>query len=154
MSIKSGMSSNHLILCCPLFLLPSLFSRIRVFSNELALCIRWPKYWSFSISSPNNRILEGWFQYLGSISFRIDWFDVLAIQGAREERLGERYTRTLCTIFATFLQVHNYSKSANMCSCICCSLLFALIYTCSWTYTDICEVNHICSVPYFCKAII
>ena len=69
------MLSNHLILCLPLFLLPSIFSSIRVFFNELALHIRWPKYWSssFSISTSN--------EYSGLISFRIDWFDFLAVQG-------------------------------------------------------------------------
>ena len=72
MSIKSVMPSNHLILCRPLLLPPSIFPSIRVFS-ELALCIRWPKYWSFSFStSPSNEYL---------ISFRIDWFDLLAVQG-------------------------------------------------------------------------
>ena len=73
MSIKSVMSSNHLILCCPL-LLPSIFPSIRVFSNVSALQIRWPKYWSFNFSiSPFN-------EYLGLISFTIDWFDLLALQ--------------------------------------------------------------------------
>ena len=70
---KSVMPSSHLILCCPLLLLPSIFPSIRVFSNESALCIRWPKYWSFSISSSS--------KYSGLISLRIDWFDLLAIQG-------------------------------------------------------------------------
>ena len=75
MSIGSMMSSNHLILCCPLPLLPSIFSRLRVFPNESALCIRWPKYWSFKFSiSPSN-------EYLGLISSRIDWFDLHAVQG-------------------------------------------------------------------------
>ena len=75
MSIVSVMPSNHLILCRPLLLLPSVFPGIRVFSNESALCIRWPKYWSFSFSiSPSN-------EYLGLISFRIDWLDLLAVQG-------------------------------------------------------------------------
>ena len=74
MSIESVMLSNHLILCCPLLLLPSIFPSIRVFSNESALCIRWPKHWSFSFSmSPSN-------EYLGLISFRIDWFGLLASQ--------------------------------------------------------------------------
>ena len=73
MSIESVMSSNHLILCHPLLLLPSMFPRIRVFSNESALCIRWPKYWSFSFNiSPSN-------EYSGLISFRMDWLDVLAL---------------------------------------------------------------------------
>ena len=74
-SFKSVMPSYHLILCRPLLLLPSIFPSIRVFSNESALCIRWPKYWSFSFSiSPSN-------EYSGLISFRIDWFDLLAVQG-------------------------------------------------------------------------
>ena len=74
MSIESVMPSNHLILCHPLLLLPSIFSSIRVFSSESVLCIRWPKYWSFSFSiSPSN-------EYSGVISFRIDWFDLLAVQ--------------------------------------------------------------------------
>ena len=75
LSIESEMSSNHLIFCRPLLLLPSILSNIRVFSNESVLCIRWPKDWSFSFSiSPSN-------EYSGLISFRIDWFDLLAVQG-------------------------------------------------------------------------
>ena len=73
MSIELAMPSNRLILCCPLLLLPSTFPIIRVFSNESALHIRWSKYWSFS-NSPSN-------EYSGLISFRIDWFDLLAVQG-------------------------------------------------------------------------
>ena len=73
MSIESVMPSNHLILCCFLLFLPSIFPSIRVFSNDPVLCIRWPKYSSFSIS-PSNK-------YAGLISFRIDWFDLLAVQG-------------------------------------------------------------------------
>ena len=72
-SIESVMPSNHLILCRPLLLLLSIFPSIRVFSNRLVLHIRWPKYWSFSISSFS--------EYSGLISFRIDWFDLLAVQG-------------------------------------------------------------------------
>ena len=80
MSIELVMPSNHLILCHPLFLLTSIFPSIRVFSNELALCIRWPKYWSFSFSiSPSN-------EYSGLISFRTDWFD-LAVQGTLKSLL-------------------------------------------------------------------
>ena len=75
MSVESVIPSNHLILCHPLLLLPSLFPSIGVFSNELALHIRWPKYWSFSFSiSPSN-------EYSGLISFWIDWFDLLTVQG-------------------------------------------------------------------------
>ena len=81
MSTESLKSSNHLILCHPLLLLPSIFPSIRVFSNESALCIRWPKYWSFSFSiSPSN-------EYSGLISFRIDWFDLLAAQGTLKSLL-------------------------------------------------------------------
>ena len=80
-SIESVMLSNHLILCCSLLLLPSIFPSIRVFSNESALRIRWPKYWSFSFSiSPSN-------EYSGLISFRIDWLDLLAVQGTLKSLL-------------------------------------------------------------------
>ena len=75
MSIESVMTSNHLVLCHPLLLLPSIFPSFRVFSTESVLCIRWPKYWSFNFSiSPSN-------EYSGLISFRIDWFNLLAVQG-------------------------------------------------------------------------
>ena len=80
MSIVSVMPSNHLILCCPL-LLPSIFPNIRVFSDESALCIRWPKYWSFSFNiSPSN-------EYPGLISLRMDWLDLLAVQGTLKSLL-------------------------------------------------------------------
>ena len=93
MSIESVMPSNHLVLCHPLFLPPSIFPSIRVFSNESALCIRWPKYWSFSFNiSPTN-------DHPGLISFRMDWWDLLAVQGTlksllQEEELRWRRTRT------------------------------------------------------------
>ena len=81
MSIELVMPPNHLILCRPLLLLPSIFPSISVFSNESALCIRWPKYWSFSFSiSPSN-------EYSGLISFRIDQFDLLAVQGTLKSLL-------------------------------------------------------------------
>ena len=81
MSIESVMPSNHLILCHPLLLLPSIFPSIRVFSNESVLCIRWPKYWSFSFSiSPSN-------EYSGLISFRMNWLDLLAVQGTLKSLL-------------------------------------------------------------------
>ena len=79
MSIESVMPSNHLILCCPLLLPPSIFPSIRVLSNESACHIRWPKYWSFSISPSN--------EYSGLISFRIDLFDLLAFQGTLKSLL-------------------------------------------------------------------
>ena len=80
-SVESVMPSNHLILSCPLLLLPSIFPSIRVFSSESVLHIRWPEYWSFSLSiSPSN-------EYSGLISFRIDWFDLLAVQGTLKSLL-------------------------------------------------------------------
>ena len=80
MCIESVMSSNHLILCRPLLLLPSIFPSIRVFSNESDFCIRWPKYWSFSFSvSPSNVL----------IFFRVDWFDLLAVQGTLKSLLQQ-----------------------------------------------------------------
>ena len=79
MFTESMMPSNHLILSHPLFLLPSIFPSIRVFSNELALLIRWPKYWNFSISPS--------YEYSGLISFRIDWFDLLAVRGTLKNLL-------------------------------------------------------------------
>ena len=96
MSIESVMLSNHLILSCPLLLLPSVFPSIRVFSNELALLIRSPKYWSFSFSiSPSH-------EYSGLVSSRIDWFDLLAVQGTPwaytlvypvKSLMGKKYTQ-------------------------------------------------------------
>ena len=81
MSIESVMPPNHLILYCPLLLPPSILPSIRVFSKESVLCIRWPKYWSFSFrNSPSN-------EYLGLIPFRIDWFDLLAVQGTLKSLL-------------------------------------------------------------------
>ena len=81
MTIELVMPSNHLILCRPLLLLPSIFPSIRVFSNESVLCIRWPKDWSFSFSSgPSN-------EYSGLISFRLDWLDLLAVQGTLKSLL-------------------------------------------------------------------
>ena len=94
MSIESEMPSNHLILCHPLLFLPSIFPSIKVFPNELALCIRWPKYWSFSLSiSPSN-------EYSGLISFRVDWFDLLAVQQT----------------FKSLLQHYNLKASVLWCS--------------------------------------
>ena len=93
-SIESVVLSNHLILCRPLLFLPSIFASIRVFSNESALHIRWPKYWSFSFSlSPSN-------EYSGLISFRIDWFDLLAVPW----------------ILKSLLQHHNLKASTLWCS--------------------------------------
>ena len=89
MSIELVMPPNHLILCRPLLLLSSIFPSIRVFSNELALCTRWPNYWSFSFSiSPSN-------EYSGLISFRVDWFDLLAVQRTLESFLQHENINSL-----------------------------------------------------------
>ena len=96
MSIESVMLSNHLFLCCPLLLLPSVFSNVRVFSNESALHIRWPKYWSFGISISLSN------EYSGLISFRIDWFDLLALQGTLKSLLQHHSSKAsilLCSAF-------------------------------------------------------
>ena len=98
-SIESMMPSNHLILCCPLLLLPSVFPGSRVFSNESALCFRWPKYWSFSFSiSPSN-------EYSGLISFRIDWFDLLAVQGTLMSLLQNHNVKTWIVWCLAFFMV-------------------------------------------------
>ena len=87
MSTESMMPSNHLILCCLLLLLPSIFPNIRVFSNESVFRIRWPKYWSFGFSiSPSN-------EYSGLISFRMDWLDLLAVQGTLKSLLQQHSSK-------------------------------------------------------------
>ena len=95
---RSVMPSNHLILCCPLLLLPSIFPSIRVFSNESVLCIRWPRYWSFSFSiSPSN-------ECSGLISFRMDWWDLLAIQGTLRSLLQHRSSKaSILRLLAFFI---------------------------------------------------
>ena len=97
--IESMMLSNHLILFYPLLLLPSIFPSIRVFSNELAHHIRWPKYWSYSFSiSPSN-------EYLGLISFRIGWFDLLAVQGTFKSLLWHYNLKTSVLYLSSFFMV-------------------------------------------------
>ena len=99
MSIESVMPSNHLILCCPLLLPPLIFPSIRVFSNELVLCIRWSKYCSFSFSiSPSN-------DHLGLISFRIDWFDHLAVQETLKSLLQHHSSKASILLRSAFFIV-------------------------------------------------
>ena len=99
MSIKSVMPSNHLILSCPLFLLPSIFPNIRIFSNESVVRFRWPKYWSFSFSiSPSN-------EHSGLISFRIDRFDLLSVQGTLESLLQHHNSKASTLWPSTFFMV-------------------------------------------------
>ena len=98
-SIKSVMPSNHLILCRPLLLLPSIFPSIGVFSNESVLCIRWPKYWSFSFNiRPSN-------EYSGLISFRIDWLDLLKVQGTLKSLLQHHSSKASILQHSTFFMV-------------------------------------------------
>ena len=97
MSIELVMPSNHLILCPPLLLLPSIFPSIRAFSNESALHIRWPKYWNFNISPSN--------EYSGLISFRIDWFDLLAVQGTLKSLLQHHSLKASILRHSAFFMV-------------------------------------------------
>ena len=99
MSLESVMPSNRFILCHPLLLLPSIFPSIRVFPSESALRIRWPKYWSFSFSiSPTN-------EYSGLISFRIDWFDLLAVQGTHKSLLQHHSSKASIFCHSAFFMV-------------------------------------------------
>ena len=107
-SIESVMPSNHLILCCLLLLLPSVFPSIRVFSSELALRIRWTKYWSFSISLSN--------EYSELISFRIDWFDLFAVQGTLKSLLQHHSSKASilqCSAFFMVKLPHSYMTTGK-----------------------------------------
>ena len=117
MSIESMISSNHLILCCALLLLLSIFPVIRVFT-ESPLHIRWPKSWSFSVSiSPSN-------EYSGLISFRIDWFDLLAVQGTLKSLLQHQSLKASILIYGpTITYIHDYWKNHSL------------------VYTDLCWQN-------------
>ena len=99
MSIKSVTPSNHLILCCPLLLLPSIFPSITVFSNESALHIRWPKYWSFSFSISSSN------EYSGLISIRMDWLDLLEVQGTLKNLLQHHSSKVSILQFSAFFIV-------------------------------------------------
>ena len=104
MSIESVMPFNHLILCHPILLLPSIFPSIRVFSNESALCIKWPKHWSFSFSfsiSPSN-------EYSGLISFQNDWFDLLAVQETQESSPTSQLKASVLWYSALFMVQLSY----------------------------------------------
>ena len=110
MSIESVMTFTHLILCRPLLLLPSVFPSIRVFSNESVLCIRWPKYWSFSFNiSPSN-------EHSGLISFRMVWLDVLAVQGTLKNLLQHHSSKTSilwCSAFFLVQLSHPYMTTGK-----------------------------------------
>ena len=143
MSIESVMPSNHLILCHPLLLPPSIFPSIRVFSNEFVLCIRWSKHWSFSFSiSPSN-------EYSGLISFRIDWFDLLIVQGTLKSLLQLQSSKApiiQCSAFFLVQLSHPYVTTEKtialtrrtfvdkvmslllFCCCCCCCFLIYFIF--------------------------
>ena len=110
MSIESVMPSNHLILCCPLLLPPSIFPSIRVFLKESVLCIRWPKYWSFSFSiNPSN-------EYSGLIAYRMDWLNLLAIQGSLKSLLQHHTSKAsilLCSAFFIVQLSHPYMTTGK-----------------------------------------
>ena len=110
MSIESVMPSNHLILCCPLLLSPSIFPSIRIFSNESVLHIRWPKNWSFSFNiSPTN-------EYSGLISFRMDWLDLLAVQGTLKSLLQHHSSKASilpCSAFFIVQISHSYMTTGK-----------------------------------------
>ena len=110
MSIQSVMPSNHLILCHPLLFLSSIFPIIRVFSNESALCIRWPKYWRFNFNiSPSN-------EHSGLISFRMNWLDLLAVQGTLKSHLQHHSSKALilwCSAFFTVQLSHPYMTTGK-----------------------------------------
>ena len=108
MLIESGTLPNHLILCCPLLLLPSIFLSIRIFSNKLVLYIRWPKYWSFRLSPSN--------EYSGLISFRIDWFDLLAVQRTLKSLLQHHSSKASVFRRSAFFMVqlsHSYMATGK-----------------------------------------
>ena len=111
MSTESVLPSNHLILCRPLLLPPSIFPSIRVFSNESALCIRWPKYWSFSFSiSPSN-------EYSGLISFRMDWSDLLVVPGTLKNLLQQHSSKASilqCSAFFIVQLSHPYMTTGKI----------------------------------------
>ena len=122
-SIESLMPSSHLILYRPFFFLPSIFPSIGIFSNESALCIRWPKYWSFSFSiGPSN-------EYSGLISFRIDWFNLLALQGTLESSPAPQFESTSSSALVIYgpslTSVHDSWKNQ------------------SFAYTDLCQQSDV-----------
>ena len=127
MSIESVMPSNHLVLSCPLLLLPSIFPSVSVFPNQSVLPIRWPKCWSFSVSPSN--------EYLGLISFRMDWLDPLAVQGTLKSLLQHCSTKALifqCSAFFMVQLSHPYMSTRKTIS----------------DYTDLCQQSNVFTFYY------
>ena len=116
-AIESVMPSNHLILCHPLLLLPSIFPSIRIFSNESVLPIRWPKYWSFSYNiSPSN-------EYSGLISFKMDWLDLLAVQDSQESSPTPQFKSINSSVLSflyspTLTSIHDHWKMTRVIYCL------------------------------------
>ena len=130
MSIESVMPSNHLILGHPLLLLPSIFPSIRVFSNESALCIRWPKYWSFSFNiSPSN-------EHSGLISFRMDWLDHLAVQGTLKSLLQHHSPKASVLQHSDFFiaQLSHPNVTTGKTIALTIGPLLAKWYLCFWIH--------------------
>ena len=125
MSIESMMPSNHLVLCCPLLLLPSIFPSVRISSNETAFLIRWPKYWKFSFRiSPSN-------EYSGMTSFRMDWLDLLAVQGTLKSLLQHHNSRSLR--FSSYMHTWSLEKPqlwlVSKVMCLLFNMLSRLVIT-------------------------
>ena len=132
-SIESMMPSNHLVLCHPLFLPPSILLSIRVFSNESVLCIRWPKYWSFSFSiSPSN-------EYSGLISFGIDWSDLLAVQGTLKSLLQHHSSRASILRHSTSLWSNSHIHTCCCCCCCITSVVSDFVRPHRWQPTKLCH---------------
>ena len=134
MSIESVMPSNHLILCCPLLLVPSIFPSIRVFTNESVLLIRCPKYWSFSFNiSPSN-------EHPGLISFRMDWLDLLAVQGTLKSLLQHHSSKASifrCSAFFTVQLSHPFLYSPTLTS------IYNYCKYHSFDWMDICQQSNV-----------
>ena len=139
MSIKSVMSSSHLILCRPLLLLPPIPPSIRVFSNGSTLPMRWPKYWSFSFSiSPSN-------EHPGLISFRMDWLDVLAVQGTLNSLLQHRSSKASIFRHSAFFTVqlsHPYMTTGKNISIVCLHIGIIYMYGGTIERINLCLYNH------------
>ena len=123
MSIESVMPSNHLILCRPLLLLPLIFPSIRVFSSESVLCIRWPKYWSFSFNiSPSN-------EHSGLISFRMDWLDLLAVQGTLKSLIQQHSSKASILQRSAFfiVQLSHPHMTTEKTTALTCYVYFSII---------------------------
>ena len=142
MSIQSVMPSNHLILSCPLLLPPSIFPNIRIFSNESVLCIRLPKYWSFSFSiSPLS-------EYSGLLSIRIDWFDLLAVQGTLKSLFQHHNSKPWILWHSAFfmVQLHISTDYWKQCPNLKCSGLMTLFFSFFFWWLFTC--SHILQPPY------